>query len=73
MRRKLRRTQMNKLYPCPCCGEKTLKELGEYEICKVCDWEDDPGQSEHPDDDLGANELSLNAFKAMWEEKRKTA
>lgn len=29
------------LYPCPCCGFKTLKEKGEYFICAVCFWEDD--------------------------------
>ena len=64
---------MDELFACPCCGEKTLKELGEYEICKVCDWEDDPGQSKHPNDDLGANELSLNAFRAEWEKKKRVA
>lgn len=26
---------------CRCCGYKTLKERGGYEICRVCDWEDD--------------------------------
>ncbi len=29
------------LWPCPCCGYKTLKERGQYEICSVCYWEDD--------------------------------
>jgi hypothetical protein len=29
------------LYKCPCCGFKTLKTKGEYEICRVCKWEDD--------------------------------
>lgn len=27
--------------PCPCCGYLTLPELGRYEICPVCGWEDD--------------------------------
>lgn len=30
-----------KLYPCPCCGYRTLKESAEYFICAVCYWEDD--------------------------------
>jgi hypothetical protein len=29
------------LYPCPCCGKKTLWKRGEYDICSCCDWEDD--------------------------------
>lgn len=31
---------------CPCCGFKTFKERGAFEICEVCYWEDD-GQDEH--------------------------
>ena len=29
-------------YACPCCGYLTLLNLGRYEICAVCRWEDDP-------------------------------
>ncbi|GEN74246.1 CPCC family cysteine-rich protein [Chryseobacterium lathyri] len=29
------------LFPCPCCNYKTIKDKGNYEICKVCFWEDD--------------------------------
>ena len=60
-------------YACPCCGEKTLDELNDYDICPICEWEDDPGQSKHPDDDLGANGISLNAYKANWSKKKKIA
>ncbi len=28
-------------FACPCCGHRTLPELGAYEICPVCFWEDD--------------------------------
>ena len=31
---------------CPCCGFKTLSERFCFEICIVCDWEDD-GQDDH--------------------------
>ncbi|TAJ10448.1 hypothetical protein DMA11_19070 [Marinilabiliaceae bacterium JC017] len=34
-----------KLYSCPGCGYPTLSERGGYEICSVCNWEDD-GQDE---------------------------
>jgi hypothetical protein len=37
------------IYPCPCCGFKTLPERGGYEICPVCFWEDD-GQDDHDAD-----------------------
>lgn len=29
------------LRKCPCCNFKTLRTTGEYEICRVCYWEDD--------------------------------
>jgi len=60
---------MNNLHACPCCYEYTIKKSGDYEICKVCDWEDDPGQSEYPDDDIGANTLSLNDYRKRWKEQ----
>jgi Cysteine-rich CPCC len=36
---------------CPCCGYPTLSERNVYEICDLCDWEDD-GQ-----DDKSAEEV----------------
>lgn len=43
---------------CHCCGCLTICQRGQYEICKVCYWEDDPGQT--PEEDTGgANPLSL--------------
>jgi hypothetical protein len=60
---------MIKLNACPCCGAKTIAEVGEYEICDVCDWEDDPMQRENPDDALGANTMSLNQYRAEWKKK----
>lgn len=48
-------------YPCPCCGYKTLSAPpeGTYEICPVCNWEDDPVQLKDPDYKGGANTVSL--------------
>jgi anaerobic ribonucleoside-triphosphate reductase len=56
----------NDLQPCPCCGSKTVTILGQYEICEVCGWEDDPVQSTDPDYAGGANNLSLNQAKKEW-------
>ncbi|MCM1161731.1 MAG: hypothetical protein NC412_10950 [Roseburia sp.] len=39
--------KVEKLFPCPCCGFKTLTELYDvnegtgYDICPYCHWEDD--------------------------------
>lgn len=37
------------LFTCPCCGYPTLDERGGYDICCLCNWEDD-GQDD-PDAD----------------------
>ncbi|MCL2198331.1 MAG: hydrolase [Defluviitaleaceae bacterium] len=58
---------MNTLHACPCCGERTLPDVGEFDICKTCKWEDDPLQREDHDDDMGANMLSLNQYREKWQ------
>ena len=37
---------------CPGCGYPTLQEKGAYEICKVCNWEDDGQDDENADEIL---------------------
>ena len=54
------------LYPCPVCASKVISELGEWEICPICGWEDDPGQSKQPTSAGGANALSLNEARLAW-------
>ena len=51
-----------KKYKCPCCGFYTFdkKPMGNYDICPVCFWEDDPFQSQNPDEEEGSNHVSLN-------------
>ena len=35
------------MYPCPVCGYLTFAEPpGSYDVCKICDWEDDALQLE---------------------------
>lgn len=49
-----------KKYTCSCCGYKTLDEPpGNYEICPICFWEDDPIQREDVYFSGGANVPSL--------------
>lgn len=35
------------LYTCACCGYNTLTNWGEYDICKVCFWENDGCKDEN--------------------------
>lgn len=55
-------------YPCHCC-EKLIFDSppdGDFSICPICGWEDDPVQSSDPDFAGGANQLSLNQARAAW-------
>jgi hypothetical protein len=53
---------MKKDFPCPCCGFLTLSEgtHDTFEICPVCNWEDDDTQYTHPNLPGGTNGMSLN-------------
>ncbi len=53
-------------FPCPCCGARVLDEEGGYEICPICDWEDDPSQRQHPDLAGSANPASLLQAQNSW-------
>ena len=39
---------------CPCCGYRTLQQRGAYEICMLCNWEDDGQDTDTADDVRGA-------------------
>ena len=50
---------------CPCCGYPTLEERGIFEICKLCNWEDDGQDDSYVDEVWGGPnyELSLTASR----------
>jgi cysteine-rich CPCC protein len=50
---------------CPCCGYRSLRERGAYEICRVCFWEDDG--SHDPDRVSGPNHMTLREARANFE------
>jgi hypothetical protein len=53
---------------CPCCGCRTLRERGAFEMCPVCWWEDD-GQGDADADVVrgGPNgELSLSKARMNY-------
>jgi hypothetical protein len=52
------------LYPCPCCGCRTLGERGGYEVCAVCFWEDDGQDDADADAVWGGPNGSLSLTQA---------
>ena len=56
------------LYPdaCPCCGYNTIDERAEYEICRVCWWEDDGSDNHNAYLMSGANKLRLTRARANF-------
>ncbi len=59
------------LQPCPCCGSRVISDKGDYEICDICGWEDDPVQSANAAYAGGANKLSLNEAREVFRVKGK--
>lgn len=56
-------------YPCPCCEKLTLDhpDRGSYQTCMECCWEDDPVQLNYPDDNNGANRVSLDQARKNYQ------
>lgn len=40
-------------FRCPCCGFPTVTESAAFEICELCNWEDDGQSDENADEVLG--------------------
>jgi Cysteine-rich CPCC len=55
---------------CPCCSSRTIHNLGGYEICDICKWEDDPFQFSDPNCAGGANRTSLNVARENWKKNQ---
>lgn len=48
---------------CPVCGKRYVND---YDICPVCNWENDPIQRDHPSMTGGANIMSLDEAKKAY-------
>lgn len=59
---------VEKLETCPCCGFQTLSSRGDYEICKLCDWED--SGVEDPVIYSGPNHMTLGEARDMFNNRR---
>jgi rubredoxin len=44
---------------CPVCGASVTGEVGQYDICPACGWEDDPAQRDNQHE-TGANSATLH-------------
>ena len=54
----------NKSFPCPSCGFLVFSEPpGSYEICIICNWENDHVQLTYPGMRGGANKGSLKEYQ----------
>jgi len=53
-------------FPCPCCLSLVYLSpaAGDYSICPICTWEDDPVQAEDHGYAGGANRISLNQARS---------
>src|ERR1051326_4566586 len=54
-------------FTCPCCGYRTLRQSpGNWDICDICFWEDDPVQLLDPWYPGGANKVSLQEAQTNY-------
>lgn len=54
---------------CPCCGLYVhVVRPGGHRICPICKWQDDNVQKLDPDFTGGANKVSLNQARALFEQ-----
>lgn len=54
------------LISCPCCGSRTIGERGNYEICKVCWWEDDGQDNESADKVYGGPNYGISLTQGRY-------
>lgn len=55
-----------KKFKCPCCGQLTIEEERENEICEVCGWEDDWWDTNNPDAPPCCNWMTLNQAREQF-------
>jgi hypothetical protein len=71
---KPRERAINSFYECPCCDAPVIGEIGGYEICTICKWEDD-GQSKENENECwpGPNGgCSLAEYRNIYVKERQT-
>lgn len=54
------------LQSCPCCGYNTIGERGNYDICKVCWWEDDGQDNMHSEKVMGGPNYGISLVMGRY-------
>ncbi len=58
---------------CPCCNKYRFDEIGKYEVCPICGWEDDPTQRADASYVGGANHESLDEARINYKNREESA
>ncbi len=58
-------------HPCPCCGFRTFEWRGEYDICPVCQWEDESADDTFEDGPARLERFSLPHHMTRAEFRRR--
>ena len=56
--------QVEKLEVCPCCNYRTLKSRGNYDICRLCNWEDNGLNDDEKYS--GPNHMALGEYRESF-------
>ena len=54
---------------CPVCSRYVFEREDDFDVCEICEWENDGVQLDDPDYPGGANRLSLNQYRIQWQTK----
>ena len=52
-------------HTCPVCVKYVFADIDDFDICPICNWEND-SYGEYSDSDGGANTISLNEARRNW-------
>ena len=58
--------KMNEDLICPVCRLFCFEEHGDFDLCPVCGWFNDPIQNENPEYKGGCNHRSQNEHREHW-------
>lgn len=56
------------MYQCPCCDYFSLSRRGEYDICRVCFWEDSGQDLDRLGEHSGPNHMTLREARGNFSE-----
>lgn len=51
---------------CPCCGRRTIEIRGDFDICKICWWEDDGQDNNSADEVFGGPNYEISLTQGRY-------